>query len=107
MDTLTGPFDPPMLRKIEASDGGRGDDFKAENEAGYSPSGDHVPDFDVDRTDSRPVLDLFARRALGIRGNTLGYRGQLPGEDPYPRIGSTRTAHNLVRIRKREPERRS
>jgi hypothetical protein len=38
-DTLAGIFDPPMLRKIEASDGRRGDDFGAENNAGYSPSG--------------------------------------------------------------------
>jgi len=46
-----------MLRKIEASDGRRGDYFGAENDAGYSPSGDRVLDFDADRT------DLFARRA--------------------------------------------
>ena len=58
-----------MLQKIETSNGRRGDDFGAENDAGYSPSGDRVPDFDVDRTDSGPELDLFARCVLGIRGN--------------------------------------
>jgi hypothetical protein len=53
-------FDPS--RKIGASDGRRGDDFGAEKDAGYSPSGDRVLDFDADRTDSAPALDLFARR---------------------------------------------
>ena len=72
-DMLTGLFEPPILRKIEASDGRRGDDFEAENDAGYSLSGDRVLDFDADCTDSGPVLDLFARRVLGIQGNKLGY----------------------------------
>ena len=60
-DTLMGLFDPPMLRKIKASN-----DFGAENDAGYSPSGDHILDFDADRTDSGAVLDLFAHCVLGI-----------------------------------------
>jgi hypothetical protein len=80
-DTLTGLFDPPMFRKIDASDGRRGDGFGAENDAGYTPSGGRVFDFDADRTDSGPVLDLFTRRAFGIRGNRLGYRRRLPAED--------------------------
>jgi hypothetical protein len=66
---------------MEASDGRRGDDFRAENDAGYSPSGERVLDFDADHTNSGPVLNLLARRVLGIRDNRLGYRRRLPVED--------------------------
>ena len=39
-----------------------------------------ILDFDADRTNSGPVLELFARRVLGIQGNKLGYRQWLPAE---------------------------
>jgi len=70
-----------MLRKIQVSDGRRGDDFGTENNARYSPSGDRILNFDADHTDSGPVLNLLTRRALGIRGNKLRYPWRLLAKD--------------------------
>jgi hypothetical protein len=78
-----GLLDPPMLRKIEASDGRRADGFEAEKDGGLGIHGGfsssqsierRVLDLDVDRSDSGPVLDLLDRLALRIRGGKLGYR---------------------------------
>lgn len=70
------------MRKIDTSNGRRGEDFGAEKEAGYTSCGERVLDFEaLDRADSGPVLDLFTCRALGIRGNKLGDRRRLSAED--------------------------
>ena len=41
VDTLMGLFDPPMLRKIEARDGRRGDDFGADTFLVFPPPRAH------------------------------------------------------------------
>ena len=70
-DTPRGLFDPPTLPRIDASDGRRGENFGEEKDAGYTSCGERVLDFDAECTDSVPVLDLFARCALGVQGNKI------------------------------------